>query len=204
MLADGKGVAARRGLSRPQGDRLTLCGSNERSEWQRSPKQSAGLTCPQCLRLGRWAQTLQAGDPPSPRLRRDKTETAYEAAAPDKVARHTEVRYLTVGVDVNAAGISVKGVWLPLPAVALARWARCLTAFGVPGEISRLAVRLSGPRGNEMNREKSAEGIVGIPQAMLVRHSTADPPTLLRAMAGQEGGVNRPACIACRGSNAGR
>ncbi len=30
----------------------------------------------------------------------------------DKVARHTEVQYLTVGTDVNAAGISVKVVCL--------------------------------------------------------------------------------------------
>ncbi len=41
-----------------------------------------------------------------------RTETAYEAAVLDKVARHTEVRYLTTGTDVNAAGISVKVVRL--------------------------------------------------------------------------------------------
>ena len=37
-----------------------------------------------------------------------------------------------------------------------------------------MPMRLSLPRGIEMSREKSAEGIVGISQAMLVRHSKAE------------------------------
>jgi len=41
-----------------------------------------------------------------------RTGTAYEAAVPDKVARHTEVQYLSAGMVVNAAGISVKVVCL--------------------------------------------------------------------------------------------
>jgi len=79
VLAKGKGVAARRGLSRPKGDRLP-------------PRQqrSANEACSKALAR--------------------RTETAYEAAVPDKVARHTEVQYLSIGIDVNAAGISVKVV----------------------------------------------------------------------------------------------
>ena len=71
-----------------------------------------------------------------------RTETAYEAAVPDKVARHTEVQYLSTGIDVNAAGISVKVV--------------CLTR----GDLTSCLV-LPTSRGVGMWCEKSAEGIVG-------------------------------------------
>ena len=60
----------------------------------------------------------------------------------DKVARHTEVRYLTVGIDVNAAGISMKVVRL--------------TRGGLTS-----CLALPVPRGAGMGCEKSAEGIVG-------------------------------------------
>ena len=61
---------------------------------------------------------------------------------PDEAARHTEVRYLTTGTDVNAAGISVKVV--------------CLTRGGLAS-----CLVLPVPRGSGTWCEKSAEGIVG-------------------------------------------
>ena len=70
-----------------------------------------------------------------------RTGTAYEALMPDKVARHTEVQYLSTDIDVNAAGISVKVV--------------CLTR----GDLIPCLV-LPVPRGTGMWCEKSAEGIV--------------------------------------------
>jgi len=104
---------------------------------------------------------------PSKTLAR-RTETAYEAAVPDKVARHTEVQYLTAGIDVNAAGISVKVV--------------CLTR----GDLTSCLV-LPAPRGSGMWCEKSAEGIVGgvtsrrgMPCPVNVREPEASQPLKAR------------------------
>ncbi len=72
-----------------------------------------------------------------------RTETAYEAAAPDEKANRLKVRYLYGERGRRCGGHKREG--------------EC----ALPGETCRLAIVLPPSRGGGMDRQESAEGIRG-------------------------------------------